>query len=83
MERFAARMSGLTPEQRELVETMSKSVADQCIARITSYAPRTDNKTVSLQRRQIFCRVHCQICLPIKNCLLYFFNENALTTYLV
>jgi len=26
MERFAARMSGLTPEQRELVETMSKSV---------------------------------------------------------
>jgi NAD(P)-dependent dehydrogenase (short-subunit alcohol dehydrogenase family) len=26
MERFATRMSGLTPEQRELVETMSKSV---------------------------------------------------------
>jgi len=26
MERFAARMSGLTPEQRELVEIMSKSV---------------------------------------------------------
>ncbi|MFM1761431.1 MAG: glutamyl-tRNA reductase [Actinomycetota bacterium] len=26
MERFAARMSGLTPEQRDLVETMSKAV---------------------------------------------------------